>query len=1612
MCPAWGGARLLFVLATFVVLMLAMQAGPVQAQTTPTLLQSFAGNVNFTGTSRSLRTNPNSTNACSVVANATTAAGSDATQATLSGIPSGATIRAAYLYWAGSGSSADYNITFDSTNLTASRQYTITPAASGFPFFSGVVDVTSIVTAKGNNTYSFSGLTINNGTNYCSNETVLGAWALLVIYEHVDEEFRVLNLYEGFQAFQNSSFVLNLTNFNVPSNFIKGKIGHITWEGDPTLFGGGETLSFGSTEMTDANNPSGNQFNSVSTVSGTPDTTTYGIDFDAYDLPSPVIQSGQTTASTTYVSGQDLVLLSAEIVAVPNTPVSDISLTMSRNVALSPGGTAAYTLTMTNNGPNNDSGPFTIVNTLPSGLSLSSYSGTGWTCSTSGQTVTCTRTGTLVSGASAPALILNVSVASNASGDKTNSATATGSAFDNVSGNNTATDTYSITADLAIGLTRSVALAAGGSATYTATVANLGPAAEPGPVVVTVTLDSGVSLSSHSGTGWSCVSLTCTYSGGLASGAATALSLTVAVASGTTGAITNAVSVDGAGTDTNSANDSASDTAILSAYAYYRLDESSWGTILDYSGSGRNATGVLGTAAPTGYPAASSAISGNPGTCGSASIPASASQTGINTGLSVGGMTAGTIAFWYRGNAAWNDGNIRTLFDASANNGNQNADKHFFLIKNSTGSLTFALEDSGDNDGTVSTGTNTFAANTWHHIAVTWSLTSDRMRIYVDGALAGSVSVALNNAFGTLNTLYLGTWRTSNVTGQPVTVTTNSANGLIDEFYLFNTELSATAVADLMAVSHACASPDHYQITIPTVSVNCLPTTVTVTACADSSNPCTNVYTATSGQTATLSTDNGALAGTTVVFNSSGTASTTLSYPAAANGATSTLSLNAVSLAASAGLAGTKCCKDGTNCTGACQTTFKKTGFIFSGSAGGVGLAGPQSQVAGTASGIYYLRAIRTEDSTQACEAALVGPQTVSMAYECVNPTTCYSGNNQLLGVNGSPSVSGSSFTAINGNSLNAVSSYGSVQLVFDANGNAPFSLKYRDAGSVRLTASKTVDVGHLTGVNGATLTGTSQEFHVRPYRFELSNIRNAANVAYTLATDHTSAVFTTAGTNFSVTATARTSEDEIAYNYGRETSPYGVHLTPTKGDAALYRDGALSGDFGAFSNGSATGSFSWNEVGILTLTPEVKLASAGTSGYYMTAGQVVGGLTPATGIGRFVPHHFGVDLATFRNRNDLGAIATTGSIMAGSTSLTVGSATGMVAGRWVAIAGAGASGAELMTTISSVSGTTITLASPASTTVAGAAVALTDAFTYMAEPMRLGFRVTAYNAANSATENYRGNYAKLSASLLGVAGNGTWITTGGTCATTSCMGLGAINSGTPSTALTARLNMAVAGAGAITPSNTAWADGRSTFDIALSLARPTTTTSDATWGPYDTVRIGVAPVDTDGVSLPVSGATHGPDLDADANGSNERVLLATTSVRLGRLRISNAHGTDLLTLPIGIATQFWNGNAFVTNTLDHSSILTLPADIVLDNWQPSTAPLSGITVTTPTFTFSSGSGRFVLSRPTGAVRQGSVDMSLAPGAGIAPYLPANRARARYGVPKGNDQIIHFREIF
>jgi fimbrial isopeptide formation D2 family protein/uncharacterized repeat protein (TIGR01451 family) len=412
--------------------------------------RSFAGNLDFVVTGGTLRTQPKSGNSCAVT---------NSNSAALAGIPATATIRAAYLYWAGSGPNMDDSITLNGVPVLADRTFTETYAVGGFnlAFFSGFEDVTTQVAAQRNGTYTFADLTVTNtdlgaGQSYCSSSAVLSGWGLMVVYDDDAEPLRVLNLFDGFEYFRGSQIQLTPSNFSIPPSAIDGKIGVLSWEGDvensAPLGGVTENLVFDAQStppvfLTDGFNPVNNQYNS--TINGLGSNTTYGVDFDTYDISSR-LTAGDTTAQTTYASGGDLVLLSAQIISVTNNPVADLTITKSHTGNFSAGQQNTFNLTAINTGPLPDTSPITITDTVQAPMVFVSATSTdsNWSCTAAGQTVTCVHPGPLAAGASHADVLLTVDVPLSAVPSVSNTATAASPMFDHILANNSASDVATV----------------------------------------------------------------------------------------------------------------------------------------------------------------------------------------------------------------------------------------------------------------------------------------------------------------------------------------------------------------------------------------------------------------------------------------------------------------------------------------------------------------------------------------------------------------------------------------------------------------------------------------------------------------------------------------------------------------------------------------------------------------------------------------------------------------------------------------------------------------------------------------------------------------------------------------------------------------------------------------------------------------------------------------------------------------------------------------------------------------------------------------------------------------------------------------------------------------
>ena len=116
---------------------------------------------------------------------------------------------------------------------------------------------------------------------------------------------------------------------------------------------------------------------------------------------------------------------------------ADLTITKTHSGNFQLGSSATYTLTVRNSGGAASSGTVTVTDVLPTGLTATGMSGSGWTCDL--PTRTCTRSDSLANGANYPDITLYVNVAANAPSGVTNVATVTGGNDSNTT-NNSASD--------------------------------------------------------------------------------------------------------------------------------------------------------------------------------------------------------------------------------------------------------------------------------------------------------------------------------------------------------------------------------------------------------------------------------------------------------------------------------------------------------------------------------------------------------------------------------------------------------------------------------------------------------------------------------------------------------------------------------------------------------------------------------------------------------------------------------------------------------------------------------------------------------------------------------------------------------------------------------------------------------------------------------------------------------------------------------------------------------------------------------------------------------------------------------------------------------------------
>ena len=292
--------------------------------------------------------------------------------------------------------------------------------------------------------------------------------------------------------------------------------------------------------------------------------------------------------------------------------------------------------------------------------------------------------------------------------------------------------------------------------------------------------------------------------------------------------------------------------------------------------------------------------------------------------------------------------------------------------------------------------------------------------------------------------------------------------------------------------------------------------------------------------------------------------------------------------------------------------------------------------------------------------------------------------------------------------------------------------------------------------------------------------------------------------------------------------------------------------------------------------------------------------------------------------------------------------------------------------------------------------------FTYIGQPFGYVTRpqatIIARNFAGTTTTNYLGALWKIGAGAVAATKDCT--TTPNTCVYTSTFGA---SGGTVTENYTYTLalvatpgwdNAASAPAAATVTSNN---NGTGTIAFAASGAlafQRSLTTPQAAF--TATINNSIRATDNSEAAGVITTTTPAdfPGISFDAG----------NQFYYGRLRLENAYGSTLISMPLPLRAQRWDGTAFVTNDLDNCTTIAA-ANIAIGN------PQNGLTaamVSPPTVggAFSAGIGNLRLPAPTGR-QSGSVDVSInlgttTDGASCAPAMPA--------IPGGN--LAHLRGLW
>ena len=473
---------------------------------------------------------------------------------------------------------------------------------------------------------------------------------------------------------------------------------------------------------------------------------------------------------------------------------------------------------------------------------------------------------------------------------------------------------------------------------------------------------------------------------------------------------------------------------------------------------------------------------------------------------------------------------------------------------------------SSSNEG-INSSKYTLQANQWEHIVLVKN--DNILSTYINGTL--DTQQKINNSINNSGPLYIGDspWY-------------NGIVGLMDELLIFEHPLSATEINDIRknnlngdgwdGQTRTCPPQnnlDHFEFSYTKNGLACLPSEITIKACADAS--CATLIT--DDVDVTFSPATGWKNNPTTISN--GQATLNLNHPTPGN-----LPLSITASSITPANKTLSCLADG-KADLTCSIDVAETGFIFE----------VPTLTACKPSANVTIKAVKTGGNTTQCVSALTGTKTLSFWSEYDIPVA---GNNKVK---------------INGSDIATSNAGTNIDLNFDINGEAQFTVQYDDAGQLNLTGS--YDDG-----NGLSMTGMDS-FVSTPVAIVSYSEDNNADCT---SQNANCSVFKKAGEKFNQTIKAAcwTHDGDTDYTDNPETPNFilasiGINskvLAPASGVNGQLKENSFN--FSSSDKGIHTLEQTISEVGVFEFSLTVPT--------YFT--ETLNSVT-SPAIGRFIPDHF-----------------------------------------------------------------------------------------------------------------------------------------------------------------------------------------------------------------------------------------------------------------------------------------------------------------------------------------------------------------------------------------------------